>query len=83
MFNFQFLLSGLGFDHVDIFQSVRSITKNKMIEVTLYRDGTIIDVHLSITSDDGHAGAFVSLSLLGLNIMVHIYDNRHWYDDIS
>jgi hypothetical protein len=83
MFNFQFLLSGLGFDHADIFQSVRSITKNKMIEVTLYRDGTIIDVHLSITSEDGHAGALVSLGLLGLNILVHVNDNRYWYGDIS
>ena len=54
------------------------VSKNKAIELELLGSSDIIDIHLSITHRQSHAGIEFELGLLGYNIHFMFYDSRHW-----
>ena len=56
----------------------KPITKNKSLEWQIDRDPVILNVGLSITSRQSHAGVTVSLGLFGFQFIGEFCDNRHW-----
>lgn len=52
--------------------------KNKALEVELLGSSDIIDIHLSMTRRQSHAGIKFELGLLGYNLHCMFYDTRHW-----
>lgn len=54
------------------------VSKNKAIELEFLGSADIVDIHLSITHRQSHAGIEFELGLLGYNIHFMFYDSRHW-----
>ena len=58
---------------------VKSLTKNKTIEIGVYRNNSIIGASFNITGfRQDHAGFGFDLELLGYNLDFIFYDNRHY-----
>ena len=52
--------------------------KNKFWEAQIDKTADIIGIDLRYTACQDHAGFFLSVALLGYDIIFNIYDNRHW-----
>lgn len=57
------------------------ITKNKCWEFQLYRSNTILELAVDVTHRQDHAGLRIDLGLLSFNLVLNIYDHRHWNYD--
>lgn len=56
-----------------------ALTKNKTIELNLYRTSSIIGAFLDVTAGrHDHVGFSVALHLFGFNVEFSFYDNRHY-----
>lgn len=61
---------------------IYEISKHKTIELQFDKNSDIIGFQFRFTTRQGHAGVFMSVSLLGYEAMFHFYDTRHWdYDN--
>jgi len=58
------------------------ITKNKTLELQMFKTNDIINFQLTFSHRTDHAGLTVELGLLSYNIMLSFLDNRHW-DDVN
>ena len=68
--------------HKIIADKVIRVSKNKTIEIGLYKNNSIIGCSFGITGfKQDHAGFNFDLELLGYNIDFIFYDNRH-YDEL-
>ena len=54
------------------------ISRHKWIELQFDRGNDILGMTVRFTARQDHAGAFVSVSLLSYEAMLHFYDSRHW-----
>jgi hypothetical protein len=54
------------------------VSENKAIEIEFLKSADIVDLHLSITHRQSHAGVDFELGLLGYNFHFMFYDIRHW-----
>ena len=54
------------------------VSKHKAIEVELLKTADIVELHLSITHRQSHAGVEFELGLFGYNFAFRFYDSRHW-----
>ena len=54
------------------------ITKNKSWELQLSKTNDILNVEVNFTTRQCHSGLFLSLGLLGYELIFNIHDNRHW-----
>jgi hypothetical protein len=62
-----------------IFDKAFAISKNKSIEISLYKNNCIIEGSFSITGfKQDHAGFSFDLGLFGYNLDFIFYDNRHY-----
>jgi hypothetical protein len=62
-----------------IFNKDWSLSKNKAVEVNFYKTSHIINFHLNAQFVGvDHAGASVSIGLVGLSLEIRLYDSRHW-----
>lgn len=52
--------------------------KNKYIELEVTKDFTLICFMFNWTVRQSHAGLDLEIGLLGYNVHVQFYDNRHW-----
>jgi hypothetical protein len=55
-----------------------TFVKNKYWELQIYKSADILDVGLTATHRQSHAGIRLSFGLLGYNVEAQFYDNRHW-----
>ena len=66
----------------DCFKPVRSwdkkITKNKAVEIEIYRSNTVIEFEARLRHREDHAGLTVGLGLLSYTLRAQFYDTRHW-----
>lgn len=57
------------------------LTQNKAWEVQTLKTNDILNFSFSITTRGDHSGSSLELGLLGSNVIIQIYDGRHWdYD---
>lgn len=54
------------------------ISRYKAIELQFDRCSDIMGLCVRLTTRQDHAGVFVSMSLLGYDAIMHLYDTRHW-----
>lgn len=59
-------------------EKVVAVSKNKTIEIGLYRNDSILGFSFGITARRDHAGFSWDIDLLGYQIDFIFYDNRHW-----
>ena len=52
--------------------------KHKSWEVQIMKTADIVCIGINITHRQDHAGIQFSLGLIGYNIDINLYDNRHW-----
>lgn len=58
-----------------------SLSKNKAWEVQICRDSRLFSVEFDLSFRQSHAGLFVGLGLFGYEMMINLYDSRHWDHD--
>lgn len=57
----------------------KKVSKNKAIEVGIYRSASIIGLSLGVRLGKcDHAGFYVKIELLGYNFEFEFYDGRHY-----
>ena len=56
------------------------IGKYTALELQFDRTADIIGFDFRVTTRQNHAGVFLSVALLGFDLLVHLYDTRHWID---
>lgn len=61
---------------------VLPVTKNKTLEINLYKDRTILSFELALETNCDHAGFRIEFGLFGRSIEFHFYDNRHLEDRV-
>jgi hypothetical protein len=81
MSNLVFLLSlqnpfSKRFDN--IFSIDRKISKYKAIEVEVLKTPVVFCITTELSMRKDHAGLFLNLGLFGYEVVVSIYDTRHW-----
>ena len=59
------------------------ITKHKVWEVEVLKTTSVAYIDLRITTRQSHAGVMLGLGLLGYEILVSLYDTRHWNGDTN
>lgn len=65
--------------HRMIYNRFWKVSKNKTIEVGLYRNSCILEFSFGITNfKQDHAGFSFDIGLLGYNLDLTFYDNRHY-----
>jgi hypothetical protein len=66
----------------DLFKPVwscgKTVTKNKAIEVEVYRSDTVAEFETRVTVREDHAGLTIGLGLLSYTLRAQFYDTRHW-----
>lgn len=64
------------------FKSIKTFSKqfapNKTLEIEVYADSTLVGFEVSYTTKCSHAGATLTLTLLGYTFSLITYDHRHW-----
>lgn len=55
--------------------------KHKFWEVQLDKTSDLISFELRYTIRQDHAGLFLTFGLVGYEVILHLYDNRHWNDE--
>lgn len=76
--NFQIALPRAANDFYTLFDYAWQLTANKFLEIECVRDNTLIEVSLSITTSQDHAGTRLTFALFGYTITTSVYDHRHW-----
>lgn len=67
--------------HVMITDKVISISKNKTVEIGIYKNNCIFEFSFGVTGiKQNHAGFNFDIGLFGYNLDFIFYDNRH-YDE--
>ena len=54
------------------------LTKNKAVEIEVYRSNTVIEFEAKLRHREDHAGLTVGLGLLSYTLRAQFYDTRHW-----
>ena len=66
----------------DLFKPVwswdKKVTKNKAIEIEVYRSNTVAEFEARLRHREDHAGLTVGLGLLSYTLRAQFYDTRHW-----
>lgn len=66
----------------DLFKPVWSwnikLTKNKAVEIEVYRSNTVVEFEARLRHREDHAGLTVGLGLLSYTLGAQFYDTRHW-----
>ena len=66
----------------DLFKPVwswdKKVTKNKAVEVEVYRSNTVAELEARLRHREDHAGLIISLGLLSYTLRAQFYDTRHW-----
>lgn len=79
MINFEFNIRNPWSDRFENIKSwSRLVSTYKAVEFNLYKTNHVIDLRLSISHRQSHAGFQIELGLLGYNMEFHAYDTRHW-----
>lgn len=69
--------------HQIVLDKTISVSKNKSIEIGLYKNNNIFEFGFGITGfKQDHAGFHFDVGLLGYNVDFIFYDNRH-HDEIN
>ena len=70
----------LPFDHFKNLGCISGrISANKAWELEhTYYSGSLLDVDISLSVREHHAGFEITVGLFGYGIHFHIYDTRHW-----
>lgn len=62
-----------------LFEVTRKLSKHKVFECQAYTDRALLHVNASIQFGGcDHAGPVLELGLLGVMLVVRVYDSRHW-----
>ena len=71
---------GLPFDYFKNLGSIHGrITEHTAWELEhTYYSGSLIDIDVSLSTREDHAGFEITLGVFGYGIHFHIYDTRHW-----
>ncbi len=56
----------------------RRLTKNKAIEVEVYRSNTVAEFEARLRHREDHAGLTIGLGLFSYTLHIDFYDTRHW-----
>ena len=59
----------------------KKITEHKAVEVELLETNAIIGVKFNLTFRQDHAGVEINLALFGYELLMQLYDTRHWDSD--
>jgi len=51
---------------------------NKAILIQIYKNNNLLSLDFNWTLSQSHAGIFLELGILGYNILLNLYDKRHW-----
>ena len=66
----------------DLFKPVwswdKKLTKNKAVEVEVYRSNTVIEFETRLRHRVDHAGLTIGLGVLSYTLRAQFYDTRHW-----
>ena len=54
------------------------LTKNKAVEIEVYRSNTVVEFEARLRDREDHAGLIVGLGLLSYTLRAQFYDTRHW-----
>ena len=54
------------------------LTKNKAVEIEVYRSNTVIEFEARLRHREDHAGLTVGLGLLSYTLRAQFCDTRHW-----
>ena len=54
------------------------LTKNKAVEIEVYRSNTVVEFETRLRHREDHAGLTVGLGLLIYTLRAQFYDTRHW-----
>jgi hypothetical protein len=56
----------------------KKLTKNKAVEIEVYRSNTVIEFEARLRHREDHAGLTIGLGLLSYTLRAQFYDTRHW-----
>ena len=75
----------LPFDHFKNLGSISGrISSNKAWELEhTYYSGSLLDVDISLSVREHHAGFEITLGLFGYGVHFQIYDTRHWNYELN
>ena len=66
----------------DLFKPVwnwdKTVTKNKAVEVEVYRSNTVAEFETRLRHREDHAGLTIGLGLFSYTLRAQFYDTRHW-----
>ena len=66
----------------DLFKPVwswdKKVTKNKAVEVEVYRSNTVVEFEARLQHREDHAGLTIGLGLFSYTLRAQFYDTRHW-----
>lgn len=84
MFNFSFCLSNPWNSRWSIVLNKNgTLTKNKAWEFNIYKTNTVLNVETKLSFRSDHAGLQIQFGLLGYEAEFHVYDTRHWDNNIN
>lgn len=80
MISFHFNIRNPWSDRWKVIKSWAGVTpfQNKFWEVQIDETFDVIGIEFRLTSRQDHAGLYLSFALLGYDIILSVYDNRHW-----
>ena len=79
MFTFYFHIKNPFSERFEIVTSKHgSITKNKSWEFQFSKTNYLLGTEITFTTKQCHSGLYLSLTLLGYEVVFNIHDNRHW-----
>ena len=75
----------LPFDHFKNLGSISGhISSNKAWELEhTYYSGSLLDIDISLSVREHHAGFEITLGLFGYSVHFQIYDTRHWNYELN
>ena len=66
----------------DLFKPVwswdKKLTKNKAVEIEVYRSNTVAEFETRLRFREDHAGLTIGLGLFSCTLRAQFYDTRHW-----
>jgi hypothetical protein len=56
----------------------KKLTKNKAVEIEVYRSNTVAEFEARLRYREDHAGLTIGLGVLSYTLRAQFYDTRHW-----
>ena len=61
-----------------IWSTTKPVTKNKFIEIEVFKLNTIFEFGFTVTHRTSHAGVSIEFGMFNRSISINLLDHRHW-----